>query len=118
MTRPNLALLALVTIAACIAGPNLSSVQQGMCVLDPDTGQCQVYRDPDAASAAASENYAWENYNPSSVDNASCTAANGNALCQVSFYVSGGSLMLYCSLQYTRRSDGTVVVRSINCGVR
>jgi hypothetical protein len=114
-----LAALVAVLLGACaVAGLDVSSVEQDMCVLDPITGRCQLYRDPEVASAAASENYAWENCDPSSVDNAACTAANGNAVCQVSLYANGASLMLYCTVQYRTRSDGTVVITSINCGAR
>lgn len=108
------AMIMLLALTACTSAPLTSSVAQNMCAIDPLTGQCYTAAE---LCASETEQYAWDNYAPDSVDNASCTASNGNAICQVSLYTAAGSLMLYCQLQYVM-INGRWTVTSITCGAR
>lgn len=107
---------ALALLVSCVE-PVTSSLEQSLCKLDPTTGQCQIYL-PEDAAAEATTNYVWDTYAPDSVDNASCTASSGNALCQVSAYLQGHGVMLACSAHYVKKADGSYAISGISCTVK
>lgn len=109
-------------IAACgVEPPSSGEADQQLCHIDPTTGRCAVYIDPEEAAAQADLNQAKSQYLYDSAYNARCGNFNGGLgqaveSCEISITWNGTTRMVYCNAHYTENDDGSISLDYVVCG--